>query len=61
MSRLARLSALAVLAAGLDLSVPAGVSAQQNAARDAAKMSSVKTSPKLGLGRPALPEEIKAW
>lgn len=61
MSRLARLSALAALAAGVVLTVPVGVLAQQNAAHDAVKMSSAKTSPKLGLGRPALPEEIKAW
>jgi mono/diheme cytochrome c family protein len=66
MSRLARFSVLAALAACVAVVAPVGTSAQQNAAHDAAKiaaakLSSEKTSPKLGLGRPALPEEIKAW
>jgi cytochrome c len=61
MSRLARLSLLASLAALAVLVNPLSASAQQNAVHEAAKLSSAKASPKLGLGRPALPEEIKAW
>jgi cytochrome c len=41
---------------GLSLAFASPASAQQVASRDVAK-----THPRLGLGRPALPEEIKAW
>jgi len=56
MSRLAKLLALALLCGGTAALTIATTSAQQIAARDAGK-----TPPKLGLGRVALPEEIKAW
>ena len=56
MSRLGNLFVLAVVG-GLACSVmPPIASAQKMAASEA-----TKASVKLGLGRPALPEEIKAW
>jgi S-disulfanyl-L-cysteine oxidoreductase SoxD len=58
MSRSVRLSLLVALTAAcaVVLPVPMQVSAQHLAARDGAKQP-----PRLGLGRPALPEEIAAW
>jgi cytochrome c len=56
MSKLVKLFAAIVLWAAAIATVTPYVSAQQIAARQ-----SSATSPKLGLGRPALPEEIKAW
>ena len=56
MSRLAKLFALALLCGGAAAFTIATTSAQQIAALDTAK-----APPKLGLGRVALPEEIKAW
>ena len=51
--------AAVLFAGGLMLTLPES-QAQQIAARETAKSSS-KLGPGLGLGRPALPEEIKAW
>jgi mono/diheme cytochrome c family protein len=56
MSRLANAACLAVLCSFASCMLVAEGSAQQVAVREA-----VKSSTKLGLGRPALPEEIKAW
>ncbi len=56
MSKLVKFFAAAVLCGAAVATVTPHVSAQQIAARQSAA-----TSPKLGLGRPALPEEIKAW
>ena len=56
MSRSVKLAAVALLC-GVALAVAnSRIEAQQIAAQAA-----TKTSSKLGLGRPALPEEIKAW
>src|SRR5437868_772853 len=56
MSRSVKLAAVALLC-GVALAVAnSRIEAQQIAAQAA-----VKTSSKLGLGRPALPDEIKAW
>jgi S-disulfanyl-L-cysteine oxidoreductase SoxD len=52
MSRLARFLFAAVLAVSAVVTLNVEVSAQQVAA---------KSSAKIGLGRPALPEEVKAW
>lgn len=56
MSRLARLLVLAALCGSAAAFAISQTSAQQIAAREASKSST-----KLGLGRPALPDEIKAW
>lgn len=56
MSRSARVLAGAVLGLAVAAVIVPHVSAQQAAVRQSAS-----PSPKLGLGRPALPEEIKAW
>src|SRR4051812_32134132 len=56
MSRSARLFILAALGCSAAMASVAPGVAQQIAAREP-----VKTAAKLGLGRPALPEEIKAW
>ncbi|MGL4559834.1 MAG: c-type cytochrome, partial [Afipia sp.] len=57
MSRSVKATAFMVLAGvALVLAAPRSSHAQQIAAQAA-----TKTSSKLGLGRPALPEEIKAW
>ncbi|MBV5270397.1 MAG: cytochrome c [Afipia sp.] len=56
MSRLVRLLGLALLCGSAAAFAISQTSAQQAAAHDAAKSST-----KLGLGRIALPEEIKAW
>lgn len=56
MSRLANATFLAVLCSFASCMLMAEGSAQQAAVREPAKASA-----KLGLGRPALPEEIKAW
>ncbi len=56
MSRSARLFALALVCCTALALATAQIEAQQNAAH-----ATAKTSSKLGLGRPALPEEIKAW
>ncbi|WP_424627483.1 c-type cytochrome [Bradyrhizobium sp. SYSU BS000235] len=56
MSRLVKLFAVAALCGAAVAAVTPDVSAQQIATRQPAA-----SSPKLGLGRPALPEEIKAW
>ena len=55
MSKLASYFAIVSLVGGITLLVAVQAPAQQVATRQAA------SSPKLGLGRPALPEEIKAW
>jgi len=56
MSRSVKAAALALLAGAVLATAAPQVDAQQIATQAA-----VKTSSKLGLGRPALPEEIKAW
>lgn len=56
MSRSAKLAAAALLCGAMLALANSRIDAQQIAAPAA-----VKTSSKLGLGRPALPEEIKAW
>lgn len=56
MSKLVKLFGAAVVCGVLVAAITPDVSAQQIAARQA-----VASSPKLGLGRLALPEEIKAW
>ncbi|MGL4559833.1 MAG: c-type cytochrome [Afipia sp.] len=56
MSRLVKLAAIALLCGGAAAFAISQTSAQQIAAQAA-----TKTSSKLGLGRPALPEEISAW
>jgi S-disulfanyl-L-cysteine oxidoreductase SoxD len=56
MSRLANATFLAVFCSFASCTLMTEGSAQQAAAREPAKASA-----KLGLGRPALPEEIKAW
>lgn len=55
MSKLASYFAIVSLVGGITLLAAVQAPAQQVATRHAA------SSPKLGLGRPALPEEIKAW
>ena len=55
MSKLASYFAIVSLIGGIALLSAVQAPAQQVATRQAA------SSPKLGLGRPALPEEIKAW
>ena len=55
MSKLASCFAIVLLVGGVVLLSAVQAGAQQVATRRAA------SSPKLGLGRPALPEEIKAW
>ena len=55
MSRSARIFAL-TLACGIALATPSQLKGQQSIAH-----ATAKTSAKLELGRPALPEEIKAW
>ncbi|EKS42559.1 c-type cytochrome [Afipia clevelandensis] len=56
MSKSVRAASLALLAGAVLATAAPQVHAQQIATQ-----ASVKTSSKLGLGRPALPEEIKAW
>jgi cytochrome c len=56
MSRSVKLAAIALLCGAALAVANSRIEAQQIAAQAA-----VKTSSKLGLGRPALPEEIKAW
>ncbi len=60
MSRLPKLFLLAALGGVAIADFMQPVAAQQVASRDTAKTAN-KTHPRLGLGRPALPEEIKAW
>lgn len=56
MSRLGKLLALALLCGGT-----AAVAISQTSAQQVGAHGHDKTPPKLGLGRVALPEEIKAW
>lgn len=56
MSRSVRIAAVALLVAAMLAVANSQIEAQQIATQAA-----VKTSSKLGLGRPALPDEIKAW
>ena len=56
MSRLVKIAALALVCSAMLAGANSQLEAQQIATQAA-----VKTSSKLGLGRPALPDEIKAW